>query len=238
MMQTNLHAARSPINATQNHKIYVAFLREKNAEFEVERCGVTFLCLPINSVTVWLTQRPWIHCQLVFWDEVHKQYYTFSVDTKRAVHVYDRKQFYEGWDFIELNVTEACELSIYNFLIAQLGKTMNTSGQLMALFWPIDSYGRQWFCSELVTAALQAGGLIDYNLWEGVQGPYAAAPHHVYDYLINHCRACPVRLLEGNPVAITQMFVEVRRNGPISLRPTASGLPASLAEVAASRRGR
>lgn len=225
-----------PMNGAPMHRIWVAFLRYKNDEYEPEASLRTYCCLPINRVTVWLTQRPWIHCQLVLWDDEKRLYYTFSVDSGRPVHVFERKEFQNGWDFLELRVSEACELRIYNFLVAQLGKTMNSSGQLMALFFPLDSGGRRWFCSELAAAALEAGGIIDFSTWDEVDGPYAVVMHQLYDYLVDECRSCIVRKLPGNPVAVSVMYRRLEQPGVRIAMKTDDGLPQSLASAAARTR--
>ena len=206
-------SSRGPIDGSHTHRVWVAFLRLENDEYEGEASLRTYCCLPMNWLTTWLTQRPWIHCQLVFWDCEARQYYTFSVDSARPVHVFDRKSFARGWDFLELQVTEQCELRIYNFLVRQLGKTMNSSGQLTALFCPLDSGGERWFCSELVAAALYAGGVVDFGSWEGVDGPYSVVMHHLYDYLRHECRTCAVRALPGNPVAVANVLTFLERPG-------------------------
>ena len=199
-------SSRGPMDGSHRHRVLVAFLRLENDEYHAEASLRTYFCLPMNRITVWLTQRPWIHCQLVFWDcELH-QYYTFSVDTARPVHVFDKKSFERGWDFLALYVTEQCELRIHNFLVQQLGKTMNSSGQLTALFCPLDSGGERWFCSELVAAALQAGGVIDFAAWESVDGPHGVVMHQLYDFLRYQCRTCIVRPLAGNPVAVERVY--------------------------------
>lgn len=226
--------ARLPMNGAQTHRVWVAFLRLKNEEYEAEASLQSYCCLPMNKITVWLTQRPWIHCQLVLWDDEKRLYYTFSVDSGRPVHVFERKEFQAGWDFLELRVSEACELRIYNFLVAQLGKPMNRSGQLMALFFPLDSGGERWFCSELVAAALEAGGVIDFAAWDGIDGPCGVVMHQLYDYLLTDCRTCTVRLLPGNPVAVANIFKHLEQPGArIALR-TDDGLPQSLAAAAAA----
>lgn len=227
---------RPPIDCTHKHRVWVAFLRLKNKEYQEEASLRTYCCIPMNSLTVWLTQRPWIHCQLVLWDDEKRLYYTFSVDSLRSVHVFERKEFQEGWDFLELQVTEACELRIYNFLVAQLGKQMNSSGQLMALFFPLDSGGARWFCSELVTAALEAGGVIDFAEWVDVDGPYAVVMHQLYDYLRDECTRYNVQLLDGNPIAVSNTFKHIEQSGVRIAMRTADGLPQSLASAAAAGR--
>lgn len=224
------------MDGRHTHRVLIAFLRFDNEEYQAEASMVTYFCLPMNKITVWLTQREWIHCQLVFWDCELRQYYTFSVDTKRPVHVFDRKSFERGWDWLALYVTEQSELRIYNFLVAQLGKTMNASGQLTALFCPLDSGGERWFCSELVTAALQAGGVIDFSTWETADGPYGVVMHHLYDFLLHQCRTCVVRKLPGNPVAVENLFLYLNQPGlPVALYDE-DGDMISLSEAAAMSR--
>lgn len=227
-------AVRGPFDGNHTHRVLVAFLRLENEEYQAEASLRTYFCLPMNAITVWLTQRPWIHCQLVFWDCELRQYYTFSVDSDRPVHVFDRKSFERGWDFLALYVTEQCELRIHNFLVEQLGKTMNSSGQLTALFCPLDSGGERWFCSELVAAALQAGGVIDFGAWEAADGPYSVVMHQLYDFLRYECRTCIVRPLSGNPVAVERMFTHLERSS-IALFDS-DGNMLSLSEAVAANR--
>ena len=214
------------------HRIWIAFLRLENEEYDGEASMRDYCCLPMNKLTVWLTQRPWIHCQLVFWDEENRCYYTFSVDSMRAVHVYDRKEFARGWDFIDLQVSEQSELAIHNFLVGQLGRSMNTSGQLMALFFPLDSGGRRWFCSELVAAALECGGVIDFDTWDGVDAPCAVVMHMLYDYLLRDGAHVRARLLSINPVVKTTIMQTFENpKARIELR-AGDGLPQSVAAAA------
>jgi hypothetical protein len=220
------------MNGERKHRVWVAFLRLDNDEYHAEASLRTYCCLPMNSITVWLTQRPWIHCQLVFWDAEAQQYFTFSVDTIRPVHVFDRKEFKAGWDFIELRVTEESELRIYNFLVQQLSKTMNSTGQMTALFCPIDSGGERWFCSELVAAALEAGGVIDFATWEGVGGPYAVVMHQLYDYLRYSCKSCEVRVMSTNPVSVMGTLNTLDRSTERFSLWDRDGNPMNLGEVA------
>jgi hypothetical protein len=230
---------RGPLVGAQTHRVWVAFLQLENEEYEAEASLRTHCCLPMNKITVWLTQRPWIHCQLVLWDDERRTYYTFSVDSNRPVHVFERKEFQKGWDFLELRVSEACELRIYNFLVAQIGKRMNSSGQLMALFFPLDSGGERWFCSELVAAALEAGGIIDFAYWDGIDGPCGVVMHQLYDYLLTKGPAgpnCEVAKLAGNPVAVANIFKHLAQPGARIALQTDDGLPQSLANAAAISR--
>lgn len=232
----NLHAHRPPLDTTadckdRSHRVWVAFLLYNNKEYESERSMRDYYIVPMNWLTTVVTGRDFIHVQLVFWDETRKQYYTYSVDAKRPVHVYDKKEFRSGWAFVELRTTEQREMLVRSFLIAQLGKELNTSGQRFVLLKPISGGGKTWFCSELVAAALAHAGLIDYSAWPGIKTPEAAAPHHIYDYLLDHCLTCDVELLPGNPVAIATMHAAAKANGKIDLAP-AGALPSSIASHA------
>lgn len=213
------------------HRVWVAFLRYKNDEYESEKSMRDYILFPMNWLTVQATGWPYIHCQLVIWDEIRKQYVTFSVDNKRPVHVYDKKTFRAGWDFIELGVTEQEELLIYNFLVAQLGKPLNTSGQMLSLVLPSSGRGHTWFCSELVAAALDHAGLIDYKAWPGIKEAAAVAPHHLYIYLTRYCLTCTITKLEGNPVSVASIHRAAVSAGKISL--SEDRLPTSVVQHAA-----
>lgn len=234
--ETNVHGTREPLTAgreqPRNHRILVAWLLYNNDEYEMERCLHDYTFLPMNWLTVTLTGRPYIHCQLVFWDETRKQYFTYSVDAKRPVHVFDKKEFARGWQFIELSVTELQEIQVLNFCVAQLGKPLNTNGLYWALSgWPVSGQGQSWFCSELATAALAHAGLIDFSVWNGVKCAEAAAPHHLFDYLHKQCVACETRLLPGNPVSMNVVLRQSRARGKIELR-FDGGLPMSVVQHA------
>lgn len=219
-----LRTSRPPLDtrptAPREHRVLVAFLRYKNHEYMPERSMWDYTLLPMNWLTVVLTGRPWIHVQLVFWDEMNKQYRTFSVDSKRNVHVYDKKGFADAsWDFIELRMTEEQEIKVHNFCVDQLGKPMNLQGQLAVLFMPVSGGGQSWFCSEFVCAALDSAGLIDYGAWRDVLYPAAAMPHSLYDYL-KVCTRCAVEVLNHNPVVIVNVYKAAKANGPVPI-PTA-----------------
>lgn len=224
-------SARAP----RTHGVYMAFLKYQNDEYEPERSMRNYAILPMNWLTVKLTGREYIHCQPVFQDQGDNgepQYYTFSVDNARPVHVYDSKSFRAGWDFVKLNVTEMQELAMYNFCVAQLGLPLNVTGQLTILVVSYSGGGRSWFCSELATAMLEAGGLIDYSAWPGVDRPSAAAPHNLYDYLTKHCTSCDVELLPGNPISLMRTHIAAQNAGPIRL--AGGTLPVSIVQHAAS----
>lgn len=153
-----------------------------------------------------------------------------SVDGARAVHVWDRKSFQAGWEFVRLRVTERQELLMQNFLARQLGKPINRAGQLSVLFWPMSGNGGSWFCSELVTAALEEAGLVDYDAWPEVSQAAGAAPHHLFFYLTEGYTLCAAEHMNGNPVAITTTHRLAAQTGKIPIR--RGELPQTVAERA------
>jgi len=222
---------RPPITSTDaTHTVWVAFLLYENEEYEQERSMRDYTFVPLNRLTVMLTGYNFIHCQLVFWDDPRQCYYTYSVDGARAVHVWDRKSFRAGWEFVRLQVTESQELLVQNFLARQLGKPINRAGQLSVLFWPMSGNGETWFCSELVTAALEEAGLVDYDAWPDVSEAAAAAPHNLFFYLTEGYTLCTAEHMNGNPVAITTTHQLAARTGKIAMQ--RGQLPQSVAERA------
>lgn len=214
------------MNAVQRHPIYIGFVRYQNTEWVPERSLVDYVLLPTNWLITVLTSRPWIHAQIVFWDEIEKSYVTFTVDSKHAVHVENRKQFTAGWDFIELLVTEKQELEVFNFYIDQLNKPLNVRGQLMLFIWPRSGNGDSWFCTEIIVAALAHAGLIDFSAWPNVKEPHHASMHHVYDYLMSFHTRSPRTLLTGNPISMMATNLLAQQRGQIMLQ--ASGIPPSI----------
>jgi hypothetical protein len=233
----DLSAPRPPLDmspgASRNHTVWVAFLMYDNDQYQQERSLRDYI-IPMNWLTTVVTASPFIHCQLVLWDEQRKQYYTYSVDDRRPVHVYHEKAFRRGWRFVALSLTEREELLVHNFCVQQLGKPLNHAGQLAIFFMPQSGNGQSWFCSELVAAALAQAGLLDFASWSAADKPCKVAPHMLFDYLLNHCTACPVTLLPGNPVSLANLHKAAARAGKISQALTASGLPLSIASHATS----
>lgn len=228
---------RPPLDTTdqdKTHRVWVAFLLYDNDEYERERSLRDYMILPMNWLTVQVTGRKMIHCQLLFWDEPRKQYRTFSVDGRRPVHVYDKKTFADrGWRFFEIMISERQELAIHNFLIAQLGMPLNTAGQLTIFVWPLSGQKRSWFCSELAAAALAEAGVVDFTQWRDRYGTRytracEVAPHVLYDYLNRGTVTHSIRLLDGNPVTINTIGQAARKIGRIDI--PVDGLPLSITQ--------
>ena len=228
-LQTEKYPAHS------NHRVYVAFLRYSNEEYQEQR-SLRDRIFPMNWLTTVATGSDLIHCQLVFWDELRKQYYTFSVDDRRPVHVYDKKKFQNGWRFVALDICERQELMLHNFCVQQLGKPLNYAGQLSVLVWAQSGYGESWFCSELVTAALAHAGVIDFDQWPGIQSPEQVTPANLFCYLTEACVTCKVTLLPHNPVSLQELDNAAARAGPITRLCPDTGLPISVAAHVAETR--
>lgn len=211
-------APRAPINDAPVHEVLVAFLLYKNEEYGQQTSLRDYMFLSVNWVTTLLTRRDFIHVQLVFWDELQKVYYTYSVNDKENVNVTTRKRFSKrSWKFLRLKVTETQELAMLNFLRAQLGKPLNRTGQFMALLTGASGGEEQWFCSEMVAEALDRAGLVNYRTWNGVSAAEQAAPHHIYDYLLHECVACQVSELRGNPLDLDDMMKKAAARGAAPL---------------------
>jgi hypothetical protein len=231
--QVNEHGTRPPLDMSpsggpRNCRVYVAFLNYQNNEYEQERSMRDYVLLPMNWLTVQLTGRPFIHVQLVFWDALRKTYVTFSVDSAHPVHVLSTKGFRAGWSFVQLDLTEREEIAVYNFCVAQLGKPLNTAGQLWIFLKPVSGRGNSVFCSELVVQALESAGLVDYAVWPEVKEAAGAAPHNLFDYLTKYCRRCPTTLMLANPVHMIAVHREAQTRGKIDL--PVGGLPISIVD--------
>jgi hypothetical protein len=217
---------RAPLSTNEKtHTVWVAFLMFVNEEGPGEQSMKDYWLIPWNRMTVWLTGEDFIHCQIVFWDAVRQRYYTYSVDGDHPVFVLDRKGFNKGWKFVKISVTEAQELLVQNFLIAQLGKILNASGQvaLGALQLGIISHGSSgngeaWFCSELAAAALEHAGIVNYEEWPGFAGAYDVAPHNLFHYLLERCSTAPIELMAGNPVRIREVYERRKAEGAIEIQ--------------------
>lgn len=163
----------------RDHVIFIAFLHIENDE-AVQPGSMDDYWIPWNRLAAVLGRTTITHTQLVFVDTEAEEFFTISTDMARGVHCMSRRTFAKhGWEFLCLRVDEATELAIYNFLIAQIGLPFSRWGIIWLYTQPVDMHGQMWFCSELVIAALRAGGLL--RDWQR-QG-YTVPPHELYEYL-------------------------------------------------------
>jgi hypothetical protein len=148
------------------HAIWVAFLAVENNHYAEETWGLDYACLPTNRLTSTLSGSPYFHCQLLFWDAAARTSRTYSVDaTTRCVFTEPMKEFGSvGWVFVRLEVTQAQECAVRDFLDAQVGKPFSARAYgvfcMPTALARATSDGSSWFCSELVVAALQAVGFL------------------------------------------------------------------------------
>ena len=134
---------------------------------------------------------------MFFWHHSHRAFITFSIDAVRnRVFSSARKRFARGWTFVRLEVSAEQEIAMYNFFVEQLERRVpfNFVGSYALFFRPIDSRGRAYFCSQLVTEALRAGGALRDV------ASYAVSPASLYAVL--HTRRSDfVRVVDTeNPV--------------------------------------
>lgn len=209
-------ALGTPKGNKKTHAVWVAWLKYENKEYQPERSMRDYFFLPMNWLSTVMSGSDLFHCQIVFWDAVNRRYYTYSSDHDRGVHVFPKEFAADSWVFVKIMVTEAQELLLQNFLALQLKKPMNTAGQLLLYFGGSAGRGHAWFCSELVAAALEEAGILNFEEWPAFHSPYQVAPHHLLEYLTRFCTTCPVERLPGNPVQISRVY-ERRRDNPIPL---------------------
>ncbi len=227
------NAVREPLDSNRPvHSLWVAWLAYDNEEMVEERSMRDYAFVSMNWLTTVLTGSPYVHCQLVFWDAVRQRYYTYSVDTQRAVHVWHKKTFARGWTFVRLAVTERQELLVQNFLVDQLGKPLNRLGQLSVLFWSVPGEQKTWFCSELVVAALAHANLVDFAAWPDVSEPSHATPQDIYEYITKHHTRTATHQNIGNPVRARQIVSDLE-SGAV---PKSAHGEMSLSKIAARAR--
>lgn len=158
------------IAITDSH-VLVAFLSHTEATKEVW-CR-DYFCLPLNAVTSWWTDSPYIHVQIAFYVRIsgggrsqpENTFMTFSVDNNRGrVHAYENKQFSDeyAWTFLKYNLdrrlrnrkTGESVLQVnaaYDFCDAQVGKPARKWGMLASgLFGGFGGKRKSYFCSELL----------------------------------------------------------------------------------------
>jgi len=189
--------------ARRQHYVWVAFLHYDNDDEEYRRQAAgenTSWASFVNWATCVVDWSTIFHCQMFFWHHRQRAFVTFSIDAVRnRVFSSSRKRFKRGWTFVRLEVSEEQEIDMYNFFVEQLQRRapFNRVGLYSVLFRPIDSHGTSWFCSQLVTAALQAAGTL-----AGVRA-HAVSPATLYS-LLHRRRADFTDVLDtDNPVLVT-----------------------------------
>jgi len=228
------NAVHARMNDDKVHPVWIGFLHKKNNQYETQRWLQDYWCLNMNALTTWWSGRPYVHCQIAFWCAATKKYYTYSVDQDRGVWAWDDKEFAAGWEWVKLMITERCEVTMHNFLQAQLGKQMNSLGQFtIVTCCKASGNERRWFCSELMTAVLINGGIIVDNTIV----PHEQWPHTLYDHLLLYCTYSPrPELMTINPVRLID-FHKRLETSDVRIDIPVSGLPKSLAVAFEERHG-
>lgn len=142
------------------HFVWVAFLRAGDAT--EERFLHDWRVLPINALTRWFTDSDIYGCKLVFWNRSERTFVAFSCDPYyRGVY----RQLLTSFDpttlFTQLHLDADREMRMYRFMERQLGKPFNHCAVYAFPLFLMPSSGDEWFCSELLTAALQYIGLLE-----------------------------------------------------------------------------
>ena len=105
-------------------------------------------------IRLW-TRSPYSHVEMVFGD---LWYSSSPRDGGVRLKLIDPSP--EHWDFVDLDVIPKKREEMRKFLISQLGKKYDWTGILLSQILPLDAQDpNRWFCSEICTAALKAGGV-------------------------------------------------------------------------------
>jgi len=128
-----------------------------------------------NHAASLFTGSKYIHCELLF----PKTDEAFSITADSHVFLYRGKRFSRSeWDFFSVAVQPHKYAAMYAFARAQVGKPFNTWGfytSVLGGFWG-DGAKESYFCSELITHALQAGGMLsEYTPHRMTPGSLATA---------------------------------------------------------------
>lgn len=117
--------------------------------------GGSLLNKIVNGAIRFWTRGPYSHAELVFSDGVW-----FSTDPAALVVRLNPAGYDEGYDFVDVFVTEEQERVVRAWAISQVGKGYDWVGIFLSQFLPLGvQEPNRWFCSEIVTAALQRIGI-------------------------------------------------------------------------------
>ena len=142
------------------HHVWIGFLRTGNAR--EERFLYDWRVLPINALTKWFTDSDVYGCELIFWNCAEHTFVVFCCDPYyRGVYRQLLTHFDPTTLFTKLHVNAEQEMRLYRFMERQLGKAFNRSAVYLFPLYPMPTTGEEWFCSELITAAIQQLGFLD-----------------------------------------------------------------------------
>ena len=96
-----------------------------------------------------------------------------------------------NYRYLQLGCTKDAEQRILTFAKMQIGKPFNNWAMARSILWPRKSTYRDYFCAELVAAALRAGGLMHVE-----SNPGAATPQSLYHMYEKHAATT------GNPYVL------------------------------------
>ena len=188
-----------------SHYFWLAFLRRKNGDFREEEWLRDYKILPTNWITCKLSGSDIFHCQIFFWNQLQQTHVTFSVDAnQKTVHYSTQKEFSYGWSFLRVACTKEQERIMYDFLAEQAlaEKPFNWLGALLLFFMPFNTGTSTWFCSQLVTAAMQQAGFL-----KGLR-PEATYPSQLYE-LVKSCGEMSV-LESEHPIKTKETWMRVQ----------------------------
>lgn len=162
----------------ERHLIWLGFVVD-DAQATTPLTLLNWLMIKLTSL---LSGSDITHAQIVFYDHDAQRFYTYSANMQNGVACSFTKEFSNsGWRFLQIDVSERQEMAVRRALIEQLDKPFDFWGALRAFFWPRQTTGRAWFCSELALTALKAAGLATT-----AAEPYRMLPHMLYAYMTRY----------------------------------------------------
>ena len=99
-----------------------------------------------------------------------------------------------NFQYVQIGCSKAAERNILAFARRSVGKPFSMSAMARSVVWPRVTNHQNYFCAELVAAALQTGGLLDMNM-----NPAAASPESI------HRAFAQSGTTTGNPFTLRQM---------------------------------
>lgn len=134
---------------------------------------------PLNILAAWATGSAFSHVELAIGEEPGNR-----GEMKNVVRVFNdavgveltqRTGVNPQFVYLQLGCAKQAEQAMLQFARLQRGKPFSKMAMFRSVVWPRQSQGIDYYCSELVAATLQAGGLMSLD-----SNPGAATPQSLY----------------------------------------------------------
>ena len=133
----------------------------------------------LNLIAAAAQMSPLCHVELVIGEssgvngEMSQVLRIFNDDT--GVELCRRTGRNPNYTYLSLGCSKRDEQRVLQWARRQVGKPFSGSAMARSLVWPRTTNGENWYCAELVAAALQVGGLLSRE-----SNPGAATPSSLY----------------------------------------------------------